>query len=71
MQMHRLHRSGHAPEPLGLFKLRYEAYIRFQNLGDLDFSLLRSLKVKCDGVIGIPMYGFLLIFRFSDDIWPK
>ncbi len=23
--------------------------------------LARSLKVKCDGIIGLPMYGFLLM----------
>ena len=30
---------------------------------DLDFDLSRSLKVKCDGVIGLPIYGFLLMFN--------
>ena len=28
---------------------------------DLDFDLSRSLKVKCDGVIRLPIYGFLLM----------
>ncbi len=32
---------------------------RLWNLGDLDLS--RSLKVKCDGVIGLPICGFLLM----------
>ena len=32
-----------------------------QYLNDLDFDLSRSLKVKCDGVIGLLIYGFLLI----------
>ena len=41
--------------------LLYKIY-RLQNLSDIDFDLLRSLKVKCDGVIGLPMYGFLLIY---------
>ncbi len=26
----------------------------------LNFDLLRSLKVKCDGLTGLPIYGFLL-----------
>ncbi len=33
------------------------------NLNDLDFDLSRSLKVKCDGIIGLPVYGFLLMFN--------
>ena len=36
--------------------------IRLRNLSDLDFDLSGSLKVKCDGVIGLFMYGFLLIY---------
>ena len=42
--------------PYGLAPLRD---IRRQNLSDLDFS--RSLKVKRHGVIGLAIYGFLLI----------
>ena len=34
---------------------------------NLDFDLSRSLKVKYDGAIGLPMYGFLLIF--NSNIW--
>ncbi len=36
-----------------------------QNLSDLEFDLSRSnvLKVKCDGVIGLAIYGFLLMFN--------
>ena len=34
-----------------------------QNLGDHEFDLLRSLKVKCHGVMGLPIYGFLLMFN--------
>ncbi len=30
--------------------------IRLQYLSDLDFDLSGSLKVKCDGVIGLPIY---------------
>ncbi len=33
-----------------------------QNLSDLDFDLSRSLKVKCDSAIGLPIYAFLLMF---------
>ena len=36
--------------------------IRFRNMIDLDFDLSRSLKVKCDGVIGPYIYGFLLMY---------
>ncbi len=31
------------------------------NLSDLDFDLSRSLKVKSGQVIGLPIYGFLLM----------
>ncbi len=36
--------------------------IRLQNLSDLEFDLSWSLKVKGDGDIGLPIYGFLLFF---------
>ncbi len=43
--------------------------ISLSNLCDLDFDLSRSLKVKCDGVIGLSLYGFLLIYiRLSNHI---
>ncbi len=29
-------------------------------MGDLNFDLYRSIKVKSDGVIGLPIYDFLL-----------
>ncbi len=32
-------------------------------MSDLDFDLSRSLKVKCEGAIGLPIYGFLLMFN--------
>ncbi len=32
-----------------------------QNMSDLDFDLSMSLKVKCHGVIGLAIYGFLLM----------
>ena len=35
--------------------------IRLCNPFDLDFDLSRSLKVKTDGVIGLAIYGFLLM----------
>ncbi len=35
--------------------------MRLQNLGDLDFDLSRSLKVKSDDAIELPIYGFLLM----------
>ncbi len=37
--------------------------IRLQNVGDVDFYPSRSLKVKCDGAIGLTIYGFLLMFN--------
>ncbi len=37
--------------------------------GDLDFDLSRSLKVKSDVTVGLPIYGFLLMF--SSNIGPK
>ncbi len=37
--------------------------IRLRNPSDLDFDLSRSLKVKCDSAIGIPMYDLLLMFN--------
>ncbi len=39
--------------------------MRFQTLGDLDFNLSRSLEVKFDPAIGLPIYGFLLMFNSS------
>ncbi len=30
---------------------------------DLDFDLLRPLKVRSDGAICLPTYGFLLMFN--------
>ena len=36
--------------------------IRLQNLSDLEFHLSRSLKVKCDDVIGLAIHGFLLTY---------
>ncbi len=38
-------------------------------MSDLEFDLLRSLKVKCDDVIGLPIYAFLLVF--NSNIWPN
>ncbi len=35
--------------------------IRLRNLSDLEFDLTRSLKAKCDDVIGLVIHGFLLI----------
>ncbi len=37
--------------------------MRLQNLSDLDFDLSRSLKVKFDSAIGLPIYGFLFMFN--------
>ncbi len=42
--------------------------IRLQNVSDLEFDLSRALKVKCDIVIGLNTYAFLLMFNIN--IWP-
>ncbi len=34
---------------------------RLWNPNNLDFDISRLLKVKSDGVIGFPIYGFLLM----------
>ncbi len=37
--------------------------ISLQNTSDLEFDLSRSLKVKSNDAIGLPIYGFLLMFN--------
>ncbi len=37
--------------------------IRLWNLNDLKFDLSRSLMVKCDSGIRLPIYGFLLMLN--------
>ncbi len=34
-------------------------------MSDLEFDLSRSLKVKCDGAVGLLVYGYLLSFKSS------
>ncbi len=43
-----------------------------QNLSDLDFDLSRSLKVKSGDVIGLAIYGFLLMVdsNIGSDVAP-
>ncbi len=36
-------------------------YIRLQNVGDLEFDLSRSLMVKSNGAVRLPIYDFLLV----------
>ncbi len=38
-------------------------------MSGLEFDLTRSLKVKCDYVIGLSLYAFLLMF--NSNIWPN
>ncbi len=38
-------------------------------MGDLDFDLSGSFKVKCHGVIGLVIYGFLLMR--NSNLWPN
>ncbi len=35
--------------------------ITVQNLGDLEFDLSRSLKVRSNGAVGLRIYNFLLV----------
>ena len=35
----------------------------------LNFDRSRSLRVECDSVTGLPIYGFLL--KFNSNIWPS
>ncbi len=42
---------------------------KLRNLSDLEVDPLRSLKVKCDSVIELPIYAFLLMF--NSNIWPN
>ena len=39
------------------------------NFQHLNFHLSGSLKVKCDGGTGLPIYAFLLMF--NRNIWPN
>ena len=32
-------------------------------MNDLEFDLSRSLKVKYDGAVGLPIYDFLLVYN--------
>ncbi len=43
--------------------------IMLQNLTEPDFDPSRSLKVKCDSVIGLPIYGFQVVS--NSNIWPN
>ncbi len=38
-------------------------------MSDLEFDLSRLLKVKCDDVIGLSLYAYLLMF--NSNIWPN
>ncbi len=38
-------------------------------MSDLEIDLSRSLNVKCDDAIGLPIYIFLLMF--NSNIWPN
>ncbi len=37
--------------------------IRLGNRSGLDFVLSGPLKVTCDGVIGLPVYDFILVIK--------
>ena len=61
-------------------KARYKASItqgltrrdtRLQNLGDLEFDLSRSLKVKSNGAVGCSIYDFLLVSNTGSNCMSK
>ncbi len=35
--------------------------IRLRNMSDLEFYLSKSLKGRCNGALGLPIQGFLLM----------
>ncbi len=43
------------------------SFTRFRNLSDFDLS--RSLKLKFDSAIGLPIWGLLLMY--NSGIWPN
>ncbi len=43
--------------------------VPLKNLYEHDLDLSSSLKVKCQGVIGLAIYGFLLMV--NSNIWPN
>ena len=42
-----------------------------QNVSDLEFDLSRSLKVRCDSVIGLPIYMYAFLLMFNGNIYMK
>ncbi len=42
---------------------------RLPNLSDLEFDLSRSLRIRCDSIIGLHIYGFLSMF--NSNLWPN
>ncbi len=45
-------------------------HISLQSLSDLDFDLTRSLKVKWDGAVGLPICAYFLLV-FNSTTWPN
>ena len=43
----------------------YSPPLSHKKLSDLDCDLLRSFKVKCDVIIGLLIYDFLLVFTVT------
>ena len=37
-----------------------------QNVSDLEFDLSKSIKAKCDGGIGLPIYDFWVVFNSNN-----
>ncbi len=44
-------------------------HISLQNLSDLDFDLIRSPRVTCDGTVGLSVCDFLLVS--NSNTWPN
>ncbi len=43
--------------------------IMLQTMSNLDFNLSGSLKVKCDNVVGLPIYTFPS--KSNSKMWPN
>ncbi len=52
-------------------RLIYYRSYSTQNLSHLDVDHTRSLKVKCDSIIGLPINGFLLVLHSNIIVCPN
>ncbi len=61
-------RKPHLPTNNILCDIRIKIFATYRSstteyLNALDFDLSNSLKVKCNGAIRLPIYGFLFMFN--------